>query len=65
MKTIATHLHTDCYIGGGWREASGGKRFEVLDPATEEVLETVADASATDVLGAVAAAHDALGAWSG
>ena len=64
VKTITTPLRTDCYIGGGWREASGAERFEVLDPATEEVLETVADGSAPDVLEAVAAAHDALGAWA-
>ena len=64
MTTIATPLHTDCYIGGGWREASGSNRFEVLDPATEEVIETIADGSAPDVLEAVAAAHGALGAWA-
>jgi succinate-semialdehyde dehydrogenase / glutarate-semialdehyde dehydrogenase len=64
VKTIATPSHTDCYIGGGWREASGAERFEVLDPATEQVLGTVADASVPDVLEAVAAAHEALGAWS-
>ncbi|MGA8297642.1 MAG: NAD-dependent succinate-semialdehyde dehydrogenase [Acidimicrobiales bacterium] len=64
MTTIATPFHTGCYIGGGWRAASGSNRFEVTDPATEEVIETVADASAADVLEAVAAAHDALGAWA-
>jgi succinate-semialdehyde dehydrogenase/glutarate-semialdehyde dehydrogenase len=65
VTTIATPLHTDVYIGGGWREASGSNRFQVLDPATEEVIETVADASAADGLQAVAAAHDALPAWAG
>ncbi len=64
MTTIAGPLHTDCYIGGGWRAASGSNRFEVLDPATEDVIETVADGSASDVLEAVAAAHGALGAWT-
>jgi succinate-semialdehyde dehydrogenase / glutarate-semialdehyde dehydrogenase len=64
VTTITSPLHTDCYIGGGWREASGSDRFDVINPATEEVVETVADASSADALEAVSAAHGALGAWA-
>jgi succinate-semialdehyde dehydrogenase / glutarate-semialdehyde dehydrogenase len=64
MTTITGPVHTGCYIGGGWREASDSNRFEVFNPATEEVIETVADASAADALEAVAAAHGALGTWA-
>ena len=31
------------YIGGGWREANGGERFVVLDPADGSVITDVAD----------------------
>ncbi|MBO0804303.1 MAG: NAD-dependent succinate-semialdehyde dehydrogenase, partial [Nocardiopsaceae bacterium] len=46
--------------GGGRRDA----RFEVLDPATEEPLAHVADATPDDALDAVGAAHAALPAWA-
>ncbi|MDO5712090.1 MAG: NAD-dependent succinate-semialdehyde dehydrogenase [Micrococcales bacterium] len=36
------------FIGGEWVDAEGGATFEVLDPATGEVLCTVADASPAD-----------------
>ena len=55
---------TDCYIGGRWCAAEGGRRFDVDDPATGARLETVADASPADALRAVEAAHDALTVWS-
>src|SRR4051794_28281970 len=29
---------TDLYIGGKWRPASDGARFDVVDPATESVI---------------------------
>ena len=52
------------YINGQWRDASDGATFEVFDPATEEVLASVASASIDDALEAVAAAHAAGGAWA-
>ena len=56
--------HTDLYIGGEWRPASDGQRIEVQDPATGEVIATVASGSVTDALQAVEAAHGALKGWS-
>ncbi len=53
------------FIGGEWVEAASGRRFETVNPATEEVLTTVAEADAADVDRAVAAARAAYeGAWS-
>lgn len=52
------------YINGQWRDASDDATFEVFDPATEEVLASVASASIDDALEAVAAAHAAGGAWA-
>ena len=48
-------------IGGRWRDASGGATFSVTDPATEQSLCEVADATPADAgkaLDAAAAAQD-------
>lgn len=55
------------FIDGSWESSAGGKEFETCDPATGEVLGTVAEASPQDVDRAVEAARAALfaGEWSG
>ena len=51
-------------INNEWRDASGGKTMEVINPATEEVIATVASADTNDVDEAVKAARAALnGPW--
>ena len=51
-------------IDNEWRPASGGKTMDVVNPATEEVIATVASADKSDVDAAVAAARAALkGPW--
>ena len=52
------------YIGGSWRAASHGKTLDVTDPATGEVVKTVADASAADGVAALDAACEAYESWS-
>ncbi len=52
------------YIGGERRAATSGERFDVLDPSTNETLETVTLASTADVDDAVAAAARAFPEWS-
>src|ERR1700761_8314036 len=47
-------------IGGDLRKAAGGGEFTVLDPATEEVVGTVADGTAEDMDAAIAAARCAF-----
>ncbi len=49
------------FINNEWRAASGGRTMDVINPATEEVIATVASADASDVDAAVAAARAALG----
>jgi succinate-semialdehyde dehydrogenase/glutarate-semialdehyde dehydrogenase len=56
--------HTDLYIDGEWRPASDAQRFEVQDPATAEVITTVASASVKDALDAVQAAQQAQRPWA-
>ncbi len=52
-------------IGGKWADAQSGKRFEALNPATGQVLTTLAEGDKADVDLAVAAARAAFdGPWS-
>src|SRR5664279_4140778 len=54
------------YIDGSWRDASGGRELTVEDPATQESLCQVADASAADAaaaLDAAASAAEASATW--
>jgi succinate-semialdehyde dehydrogenase / glutarate-semialdehyde dehydrogenase len=52
------------YIGGRWREATGGHTFTVEDPATAEPLLEVADAGTEDALAALAAASEKQAEWA-
>ena len=52
-------------IDGQWVDAASGKKFETLNPATGELLATVAEGDAEDINRAVAAARRAFeGPWS-
>jgi succinate-semialdehyde dehydrogenase/glutarate-semialdehyde dehydrogenase len=55
---------TDLFVAGEWRPAGTGRRIDVSDPATGEVLGSVADAGADDATAAVAAAADAAAGWA-
>jgi succinate-semialdehyde dehydrogenase / glutarate-semialdehyde dehydrogenase len=57
-------FRTDLYIGGNWRSASDGGRFDVINPADETILVSVASATETDALAAVDAAHSAMKNWA-
>jgi len=50
-------------IGGAWRQGSAGV-FDVEDPATGEVIASVANGSAADAVAAVDAAAERLPAWA-
>jgi succinate-semialdehyde dehydrogenase / glutarate-semialdehyde dehydrogenase len=57
-------LPTDLLIGGKAVPASDGGRFEVTDPATGEVITTVADGTVDDATTAVDAADAAAAGWA-
>jgi succinate-semialdehyde dehydrogenase / glutarate-semialdehyde dehydrogenase len=57
-------LPTDLLIGGAAVAASDGGRFEVVDPATGEVITTVADGTVDDGIRAVDAADAAADGWA-
>jgi len=54
----------DLFIGGQFVPASDGGRFEVIDPATGDVLQNVADGTVEDAIAAVDAAAAAAPAWA-
>jgi aldehyde dehydrogenase (NAD+) len=54
----------DSYIGGKWVPSASDDRYEVVDPATEEVLGEVPAGCAEDVDRAVDAAQEAFEEWS-
>ncbi|MFC8668055.1 aldehyde dehydrogenase family protein [Streptomyces sp. NPDC057199] len=51
------------FIGGSWVEPDGG-HYEVIDPATEEVVGPAPEASRDQVHAAAAAAREAFRSWS-
>jgi len=60
-------VRTELFIGNEWRKAASGDAFEVVNPATEEVLADVQHAGPPDVDAAVAAARACFesAAWQG
>lgn len=55
------------WIGGQWQEATGGRQIDSINPETEAKLTSIADADASDIDRAVAAARHAFEAasWAG
>ena len=64
-ENLLAHVPTDLWIGGKWRKASDNARFDVIDPATENVITSVASASVEDAKAAIDAAQDAFEGWAG
>lgn len=59
-----TTLHTDLFIDGVWRKATGAATFSVENPATHEVIAEVADGGPEDAIAAIEAAGRAQATWS-
>ena len=64
QKSLLDSVQTKLLIGGTWREAGSGDRFEVHDPSSGATLTTCADATPGDGLAALAAAHSAQAGWA-
>jgi succinate-semialdehyde dehydrogenase / glutarate-semialdehyde dehydrogenase len=65
MPDLDIQCPTQAYIGGRWCDASDGRTFDVTNPATGEVIATVADCGADETRTAIAAADAAQKAWAG
>ena len=64
LRELLQEVPPDLYINGEWDHSSDGQRFEVVDPATEEVICSVASASVEDGCSAVDAAEGAFAGWA-
>jgi succinate-semialdehyde dehydrogenase/glutarate-semialdehyde dehydrogenase len=56
-------IRTQAYVAGQWVDAASGDTFDVTNPATGEVIATVADMGRDDVRKAIDAAHNAWPAY--
>ena len=58
-------MHNKLYIGGQWLTSTSTETIDVINPATEEVFDTIAAANAADIDAAVKAARLAFdeGPW--
>src|ERR1700688_3007600 len=63
-ENLLANVPTDLWIGGKWRKSSDGARFDVIDPATENKITSVASASIDDAKTAVDAAQHAFAPWA-
>jgi succinate-semialdehyde dehydrogenase / glutarate-semialdehyde dehydrogenase len=61
---LLAHVPTDLWIGGKWRKPSDNQRFDIIDPATEAKITSVASASVEDAKAAVDAAAEAFEGWA-
>ncbi len=61
---LVAGVPTGLYIGGAWVASADGRVIDVTDPATGDLLASVADGTVEDGLAAVAAAYDAGPAWA-
>ena len=62
-QTVVDKVSKQLYIGGEWRDASGGGTLEVIDPATEEPICEVADGTPEDAMSALDAAVETQKEW--
>src|SRR5262247_3547575 len=63
-ENLLANVPTDLWIGGKWKKSSDGQRFDVIDPATENKITSVASATVEDAKAAVDAASDAFEGWA-
>ncbi|KAI1209379.1 aldehyde dehydrogenase [Annulohypoxylon truncatum] len=56
-------FRNQAYVNGKWIEAKSGKRFDIIDPGTNEKFASCPDMAAEDVDDAVKAAHEAFLAY--
>jgi acyl-CoA reductase-like NAD-dependent aldehyde dehydrogenase len=63
MTTVETRTDYKLYIDGQWVTPTGGT-YEIINPATEEVVGLAPEATVDDVAAAAAAAKQAFESWS-
>lgn len=63
-KSLLASVPTGLFIDGKWRAGSDGRTIDVEDPASGEILASVADATVEDGAAAMDAAVAAQGDWA-
>ncbi len=63
-EEVLANAPTDLYINGQFTPATGGDRFDVINPATEEPIASVASANIRDADAALDAAQTAMAEWA-
>src|SRR4051794_27072308 len=63
-QTVVEKVPKQLYIGGEWRDATGGATLPVEDPSTEETIAQVADGTPDDAKAALDAACDMQQEWA-
>ncbi|GAA3708170.1 NAD-dependent succinate-semialdehyde dehydrogenase [Zhihengliuella alba] len=64
VEAVLARTPTGLLIGGSWRDASDGGTFDVENPATGEVIATLASATRADAQAAMDAAAQAQERWA-
>jgi succinate-semialdehyde dehydrogenase/glutarate-semialdehyde dehydrogenase len=63
MHTNKQLLRSQAFIDGKWVDAQSGKTFDVINPATQEIITHVPDMGESDTLLAIEAANQAFQKW--
>jgi succinate-semialdehyde dehydrogenase/glutarate-semialdehyde dehydrogenase len=63
-KTVVDDVPTQLFIGGEWRDATGGATLDVEDPSTGESIAAVADATPEDASAALDACVAVQAEWA-
>jgi succinate-semialdehyde dehydrogenase/glutarate-semialdehyde dehydrogenase len=62
-QAVIERVPKGLFIGGEWRDATGGGTLAVEDPSTAATLTQIADGTPDDALAALAAAHETQKTW--
>ena len=63
-RALLASIPHQLFIGGRWVDATGGKTFDVSDPATGKTIASIADGSVEDGVDALNAAVAAQDSWA-
>jgi succinate-semialdehyde dehydrogenase/glutarate-semialdehyde dehydrogenase len=63
-REVVEATRAQLYIGGEWRDATGGRTLDVEDPSTGEAIAAVADATPEDARAALDAACAVQAEWA-
>jgi succinate-semialdehyde dehydrogenase/glutarate-semialdehyde dehydrogenase len=63
-KTVVDSVPAQLFIGGEWRDATGGATLDVEDPSTGESIASVADATPEDATAALDACVQVQAEWA-